>query len=227
MFCGAKNETDMHVFISCWWSNSVLSLLNFESQQLHDGYVCMADWLFDVFKLLPVTKFVLLMVSLWLIWYHRNKVRKGNVLPTPDFVVRKCRSLFKNYMEPSCLRNVMEQDLKLTWKKPPVGFYKINCDASFCHASTTAFIAAICRDHKGVITGLQSDVINNCSSATEAEFRALALSFKLAVQKGLDRVVFETDSSTALNILYGKQNESRLLSELTSSCWTLLVRMKF
>lgn len=109
-FCGYPCESDIHLFISCWWTNSVLKTLCFDPPvPQSQNYDCMADYLFDVYKCSDANRFSLLIVTFWNIWFNRNRVAKGEILECPDVVARRSKMLFKDYIQSSSSLSVSDQ----------------------------------------------------------------------------------------------------------------------
>jgi ribonuclease HI len=86
----------------------------------------------------------------------------------------------------------------IRWNKPPPGFVKLNTDASYKYISSKSSIAGVCRDEHGIwLFGFSCRV--KSESAFEAELLAVREALKLAWDKGLKRVIVESDSESVVN----------------------------
>ncbi|KAF9663279.1 hypothetical protein SADUNF_Sadunf17G0021700 [Salix dunnii] len=84
------------------------------------------------------------------------------------------------------------------WNKPPPGFVKLNTDASYKYKCSRSSIAGVCRDENGIwMFGFSSRV--HSGSSFEAELVAVREALKLAWDKGLRRVILESDSESVVN----------------------------
>ncbi|KAJ6370398.1 hypothetical protein OIU76_028636 [Salix suchowensis] len=84
------------------------------------------------------------------------------------------------------------------WNKPPPGFVKLNTDASYKYNCQRSSIAGVCRDEDGIwMFGFSSRV--QSGSSFEAELVAVREALKLAWDKGLRRVILESDSESVVN----------------------------
>ncbi|KAJ6734323.1 hypothetical protein OIU79_001560 [Salix purpurea] len=113
--------------------------------------------------------------------------------------------------------------VRIHWNKPPPGFAKLNTDASFkkykynCSRSS---IAGVCRDENGIwMFGFSSRV--ESESSFEAELVAVREALKLAWDKGLTRVIVESDSKSVVdrinNIKLNRQPKNQL-EEIILEC---------
>ncbi|KAL9343312.1 hypothetical protein Peur_063743 [Populus x canadensis] len=85
----------------------------------------------------------------------------------------------------------------IRWNKPPPGFVKLNTDASYKYISSKSSIAGVCRDEHGIwLFGFSCRV--KSESAFEAELLAVREALKLAWDKGLKKVILESDSETVV-----------------------------
>lgn len=109
----------------------------------------------------------------------------------------------------------------------PYSVVKINSDASLNVALGMGSIAAVSRYNQGLICALYADVVESGSSVTEVEFLALELAIKLAIDMGVNRVIFEVDSPSVLHIIYGHQQSPSNLRVKVDRCWTLLARFAY
>ncbi|KAL9687493.1 hypothetical protein QQ045_031896 [Rhodiola kirilowii] len=78
------------------------------------------------------------------------------------------------------------------WKRPPVGFIKMNCDASW-KQNFGGGIGIVARDSEGSILGVRAIKGVDSNNSAVCEGMALRESFRMAEQIKADKVIFETD----------------------------------
>jgi ribonuclease HI len=83
------------------------------------------------------------------------------------------------------------------WSKPPEGFLKLNCDASFIHETRTGSWGFLIRDHDGDVVTMGRGKINNALSAFHIELIACLQGVQVVSDMGIGKVILETD---ALNV---------------------------
>ncbi|KAL9670969.1 hypothetical protein QQ045_008532 [Rhodiola kirilowii] len=81
---------------------------------------------------------------------------------------------------------------EFVWKRPPVGFIKINCDASW-NDNLVGGMGIIARDNEGVVLGVRAIKALAVKNSAVCEGLGLLESFNLADQINADKVIFETD----------------------------------
>lgn len=84
-------------------------------------YSTLADWLFDIIKLLPVKSFSLLLVAMVL---SNNVCFEGTPLISPVQVAKKCKLLLKDFNLVKLTSYGTEQISSFTWSAPPHGVIK-------------------------------------------------------------------------------------------------------
>ncbi|OMO52016.1 reverse transcriptase [Corchorus capsularis] len=83
---------------------------------------------------------------------------------------------------------------QLTWIPPPMGIVKINTDVAFCSSSGEAGLGVVIRDSAGKIIICASRCLNFIADSLYAEVHALLFGFELAIEHGIERCIFESDS---------------------------------
>lgn len=102
-------------------------------------------------------------------------------------------------MEFAKLANHCSSDAQVSvpkWKPPPMGFYKINVDASF-HASTNqAGWGFVARDQEGRFLEGGAGSISRAANALHAETLGILRSLERVADLGMTRIIIETDVTT-------------------------------
>ncbi|XP_061999057.1 uncharacterized protein LOC133716362 [Rosa rugosa] len=97
------------------------------------------------------------------------------------------------------------------WKKPPVGFIKLNVDAAFDQTSCRAAgLGGVFRDHIGAFLHGFRHTIIVAHSARHVELLALVLGVQLAVDNHLTPLLVETDCLDLVSALSSSLDSSEL-----------------
>lgn len=92
------------------------------------------------------------------------------------------------------------------WERPEEGFIKVNSDGSYKHPRFKGSYGVIARDHEGEIVDGKYEIfyVNNVLSAEAA---GLKEGMKLAMERNMISVIFETDS---LELYEAIQDDTRI-----------------
>ncbi|KAL9663716.1 hypothetical protein QQ045_019107 [Rhodiola kirilowii] len=131
--CGYKIETYAHTFIHCWFAKAIWDQLGLAELSMLPESVSFADIVHYFWSQIPSRKRHLILVTLWLQWHNRNKLKHGEDGYSINDLVFKSTNLSRSFEQNdskhlSSMRFLYSSDFE--WKKPPAGFIKINCDAS-------------------------------------------------------------------------------------------------
>ncbi|KAL9685527.1 hypothetical protein QQ045_022978 [Rhodiola kirilowii] len=132
---------------------------------------------------------------MWLLWYNRNKLKHGDKGYSLNELVFKASNQARCFEQDeskflSSMRFIYISEFE--WRLPPVGFLKINCDASWIQGRGGA-IGVVARDNSGNIMAVRASSRPDIHSSRLCEGIGLLESFKLADQLKADRVIFEMD----------------------------------
>ena len=119
----------------------------------------------------------------WHIWKYRNLKIFQNKESDPHMVVHKCiRDWNETQVSIAPSRNWTNTEIDTIsepWQPPPIGFLKINYDASFQMKVRKAQMAFICRNYRGQI--IYAAVSTHfCSSSAVAEALAIREAVRFA-----------------------------------------------
>ncbi|KAF7801954.1 ribonuclease H [Senna tora] len=90
--------------------------------------------------------------------------------------------------------------IKTGWVLPPMDWHKINTDGSTNSDASLAGCGGIARNHQGNWIGGFHSLIGNCS-VLDAELWGIYRGLMFAKKKGLQRVIIETDSMEAIDLI--------------------------
>ena len=174
--CREEEETGLHALISCsairevWWSAGYVNFIN-----AYKGRI-VADFILQTFDTLDKPSPELLCILAWYIWCNRNKMMHGNHSRRRDCILTYARDYLEEFFRISSCFSSSRLGVKATvekWQKPPLGFLKLNVNASVTKYGSHAGVGAVVRDYKGYALGILAKKIDDCFSPYVAECIAL------------------------------------------------------
>lgn len=90
-------------------------------------------------------------------------------------------------------------EVPVSWSKPPMGFVKINSDAAFFGNSTVASFGMCLRNDQGAFLGAKTERMCPLVQVHEGEALGVLKALRWAVELGLLNVVFELDSELVVD----------------------------
>ncbi|KAL4272451.1 hypothetical protein GQ457_13G023230 [Hibiscus cannabinus] len=220
--CNLANETTEHVFRDCHIACLVWTQLGFVWPQ-YATLLPFKEWLSWLFDSFPMNRLVLLVITLWSLWYARNKkVHEAN-LQTPEqicaFIVSYCREL---ELIASKLHLISSTQNSL-WQAPDPPLVKANFDASFSGVDRASWSGVVVRNSIGEIMGACRRFSPYVASAFMAEAYAALHAIDLLVDLGFDSAVIEGDSLTIIKKLQASSSD---LSELSAIIFEVQAKAK-
>ncbi|KAL9680378.1 hypothetical protein QQ045_018257 [Rhodiola kirilowii] len=145
----------------------------------------------------------LVLVTLWMMWYNRNKLKHGengySLNELVYIITNQSRSFEQNDSKfMSSMRFLFNSEFE--WRILPAGFIKINCDAAM-RDSRGGGIGIVARDSNGVILAVSSRKRADIHSSAICEGIGLLESFRLAENLRAEKVIFESDCAEAVRWL--------------------------
>nr|CAD1832801.1 unnamed protein product [Ananas comosus var. bracteatus] len=115
-------------------------------------------------------------------------------------------------------------ELVVSWRPPPDGWVKLNTDGSFVGRGSSGGAGFVARDSEGlfVFAGTSS-----CPGVNPlySELWAIRAALTRAIEAGFPRVLLESDSSSAVDLLGGRiKNAPRGTKQLVQDCLALRCR---
>ncbi|KAL4325602.1 hypothetical protein GQ457_11G004690 [Hibiscus cannabinus] len=220
--CNLANETTEHVFRDCHIACLVWTRLGFVWPQ-YATLLPFKEWLSWLFHSFSMNRLVLLVITLWSLWYARNKkVHEAN-LQTPEqicaFIVSYCREL---ELIASKLQLISSTQNSL-WQAPDPPLVKANFDASFSSVDRASWSGVVVRNSIGEIMGACRRFSPYVASAFMAEAYAALHAIDLLVDLGFDSAVIEGDSLTIIKKLQASSSD---LSELSAIIFEVQAKAK-
>ncbi|KAF7800797.1 putative ribonuclease H protein [Senna tora] len=229
--CNLSRESSLHAIRDCplvkplwykivdkkYWSN-------FFSLELR-------DWV--VFNLSRVTSDRLNLpwsstfgTTCWYIWKQRNDWVFNNKKASATVLTHAIDLHLQEITKALALRkdpkvNQKETCELITWKNPEKNWIKINVDGSYKSNTSSSACGGVARDHDGNwLFGFSKKI--GASSALHAEIWSIWTAMKIAKDKDLPRIIIETDSKLALDLLLKNDDTCHPLSGLVRKIKVLL-----
>lgn len=135
--------------------------------------------------------------------FQNEQVNTLTRISTIKSVVEEYKSCWSPTILSKVPRNI---ELLVSWKKPPLGWIKINVDGARDRSSGTIGAGGIARDHNGAwIAGFVYNI--GKGGALLAEAWAARTGAQLALDKGYSNVILESDSLDLVNMLNQTENQ--------------------
>ncbi|XP_071721754.1 uncharacterized protein [Rutidosis leptorrhynchoides] len=195
-FCLDKTESLCHIFYDCVWAILMWNIMSLDWIEEH-AFASFSDCLNDIFSKISDDELKTFLVVCWWIWSNRNK----SIIEHTCARVDSCKIaiqkwLLENRMLDHAFTNPVKQhhaEWPTVWKKPDVGWTKINYDASFRYDSyEKRYGLVVCNSH-GQVVHAESGCLGMVEDAFQAETLALQRAVTWAASMELNLVVFEGD----------------------------------
>ncbi|KAA3485159.1 reverse transcriptase [Gossypium australe] len=211
--CKAGPEDANHLMWSCDFVRRLWKLLDLYAglgNSTSEG----KDQLVSIFTAMTDEKRKLLSISLWAIWFMRNKLihegRKFSMQETVRFIQR-----YVHELQMSCKSDFTPDTKKaIFWRPPPVDFVKLNFDASFDKESKSAITAVVARNDEGLIMGACVYQCTEVADAFVAEARACERAILFAMDMGFQKIILEGDSLTVIKKLRSAKNDRSVIRSI-------------
>ncbi|CAJ2639496.1 unnamed protein product [Trifolium pratense] len=146
----------------------------------------------------------------WKVMVQQRLQRCGSVIELLSEVGQRSFSMWKAWFETRQMQQSISSPVNrstVRGEKSLEGWIKCNVDAGFYQQLNKTTAACCFRDNNnGCFILAQTSWQQSTLSVIEGEVVALLEAIKLAVQRGYDRVVFESDSQTLVNSIYAARH---------------------
>ncbi|XP_075650205.1 uncharacterized protein LOC142620779 [Castanea sativa] len=192
--CGKEAESICHALFRCniakevwsWWKECPIKIC-VENQDFSDialGLLCAGT----------TRDLEILVVTAWAIWYNRKQCVHESKKQVAGQIWDFASSFLSNYKEASKYFQLGPAFCDVSWKKPPMGVYKINVDGATSERERNSSIGVIIRDFKGEAAAGLCRLINANFSVLETEVLAVEAGVLLAKYIGLQQIIIESNS---------------------------------
>uniref|UniRef100_A0A453BDG5 RNase H type-1 domain-containing protein n=1 Tax=Aegilops tauschii subsp. strangulata TaxID=200361 RepID=A0A453BDG5_AEGTS len=105
------------------------------------------------------------------------------------------------------------------WLRPPMGFVKLNVDASFDHDLLRGTAGAVLRDDKGRFIVGGSWRLDWCADVLTAEALALRFGLTLAQKAGCNRLIVNSDNTEVIDMMKNGGQSAGAATAVFDDCY--------
>ncbi|KAL9678021.1 hypothetical protein QQ045_015859 [Rhodiola kirilowii] len=145
------------------------------------------------------------LITLWYIWFVRNKVKHESSWASPSTAASRIQLLAAEFGR-ACKQSSIISCYDFEWRPPPFGHIKINCDARWNECSRKGGLAAVARDHDGVVLAVRTQPVFDCVDSVHCEGLGLVAGIELGVELGVDNIIFELDCAHVVGAINCRNN---------------------
>ncbi|MFQ6662772.1 hypothetical protein Gotur_030512, partial [Gossypium turneri] len=164
----------------------------------------------------------IIVISIWSLWFHRNKlIHEGvnfSIQEVLGFIRGYVHNIWLNMMSPCSSPRTLTKEI---WRPPDPGVIKLNFDASFLKEEKLAVTAVLARNFQGEILGAETYLFTDVADAFVAEARACERALIFAKRMCFRRLVVEGDSLTVIKNVQRKEKDKSLLRPITHHIYFL------
>ncbi|KAK9986499.1 hypothetical protein SO802_031450 [Lithocarpus litseifolius] len=137
----------------------------------------------------------------WSIWWNRNQAIHENS-GSPPLQAWDMASKIMAEFKAACSYPILPQAPPLSiWKAPPLGFFKVNTDATASNDERNSCIGVVIRGCKGEILAASSKVLPASFTAEISEVFAVLEGVMLAAKMEVTHVMFESDALSIIQAI--------------------------
>jgi ribonuclease HI len=222
--CGNQTEDAHHATVSCTkataFRHEIRESWNLPSERLfrYTGN----DWLQILLSQIGEKDRDRTLLVLWRSWHLRNDIIHGEGRESIQSSINFLESFYnttrkhqtadsqrpcKLHVESpaSCSDNLTRANPVPCWSKPPVGWIKLNTDASYHHHNGEAGAGVVARDDQGRLLFAACTSLKGCNSPEDAETKAALFGISLVEDRQRTNCFLETDCVAVANKLRSNQ----------------------
>ncbi|CAN1332707.1 Putative ribonuclease H protein At1g65750 [Linum perenne] len=224
--CNHPTESVQHLFLECpfalecWNKAGLLQIVTNATL----NYVNFIDWLTKLLDHSATMQAEKVVVLLWSLWRERNARVWRNEQKPAFVVVRLALEYLEEWQQarpPNINRPVASDPCRL-WHPPPREYYKCNVDCARFEQQRLRGAGMVIRDHEGVIVEFKMLTEPGCPPAKDCEALALRDALNWINEKGMQKVIIETDSQTVANAINNSEQDDTEFGVTIEACKALL-----
>lgn len=201
IMCSRQIEDGGHLFFKCKCVKPLWRELLLENQRcVLAGMGSAKDIMEHALKLEEKVQMkVALLLYLW--WSERNAVREGDRRRTTSDLAYVIHKNAEEFIELNKKPSGGQMRRVQQWCRPPPNWLKVNTDGAFLENTRKGGWGYVIRDEEGDVIGAGAGRLEHIRDAFQAEVAASIQGIRASVQKGITRVILETDSLTLKHAL--------------------------
>jgi hypothetical protein len=133
-------------------------------------------------------------LTMWLWWNERNGVREGERRRTPADLAFVVQKNVQDFLELHNQPTGGPSTKQTRWHKPSQGWLKLNSDGTFHAERGEGGWGYVIRDEDGDVIAAGAGFLSHVRDAFQAEVQACFRGVQEAAERGMNRIVLETDS---------------------------------
>nr|GMD23989.1 uncharacterized protein LOC109191080 [Ipomoea batatas] len=208
--CLVKDESAMHLFTECNFSNAVWSMSGLPL--ITSGFNSFAQWVDLHILKLDVDKCGLLLMLCWKIWTARNDKIWNGKMASPSSLVEGTKCYLADWINIVNMgeRNNVAASTKpeQKWERPGQGYLKLNIDAAVRPNNGRMGFSWVLRDEYGLFVAAGSIPGNGVFTPREAEAMAVREALSWIKDHGYSQVEVETDALQIIQSLKQSVDDS-------------------
>ncbi|XP_059434317.1 uncharacterized protein LOC132167380 [Corylus avellana] len=144
------------------------------------------------------------------LWLRRNLFVFGGQLTAPAVILRQAKDQLEAFDKAEVSRSLgralaQQTPISVKWTKPPVGFLKINWDASVDVSQKRMGMGIAIRDHGGELLAAYCATRDYITDAATAEALTAWQAVEISQSLGLEKVVLEGDAMEVVKVLRNEE----------------------
>jgi ribonuclease HI len=162
-------------------------------------------WVLDWLGRMDEKELAFSIMLLYQMWLARNEARDQAQIVSPKDLVRRSMALVEEWvaLKPTAVHTPpLHTD---QWQAPNEGWFKLNSDGAFSMEQGSGGSGVVLRDHHGGFVVGACHFFPSVPDPERVELLACKQALQLAVDKGIDRVVLESDCLGAVVKLNNKE----------------------
>jgi ribonuclease HI len=134
-------------------------------------------------------------VFLWRWWSARNKANDGKKMQSAIEIQGSVSYFVMEFEKLQTTKKGVSDNVRHTWKPPPLEYYKINTDGAFDPNTRTGGWGFVVRNTNGEVLLAGAGNICHVASALHAETIAALKGVQQVARLGMQHIILETDAS--------------------------------
>lgn len=194
-FCSTEAETISHIFLDCevakrCWEGTGINTLWSDGNNNPNKVGA-------IYERQDEENRCLFTMICWSIWGARNAKLWDNTSTSPRVIVEGAKTFLYNWRD--AMKEIKNQtqysaDLQVRWKKPPVGWVKLNVDATFNRETKSMGLGCVLRDAEGNFVSARSLQWKGLFLVKEAEALGIRDALSWVKGMGFEAIVVEMDA---------------------------------